>query len=118
MKEKFPLTGIVVSLNTPFDQSGHIDFASMTRLIEMHVREDAIILYGFFDPAEREWFGPRWVSRACRGPHEPPGFDVMASHLMAMVRAHHGQRHGVSALLNQGPPSPSGECHPLGRPAG
>ena len=41
MKEKFPLTGIVVSLNTPFDQSGHVDFASMARLIEMHVREGA-----------------------------------------------------------------------------
>jgi Holliday junction DNA helicase RuvA len=25
-------------------------------LIEMHVREDAIVLYGFFEPAEREWF--------------------------------------------------------------
>jgi len=25
-------------------------------LIEMHVREDAIVLYGFFDAAEREWF--------------------------------------------------------------
>ena len=25
-------------------------------LIEMNVREDAIVLYGFFDPAERDWF--------------------------------------------------------------
>ena len=25
-------------------------------LIEMHVREDAIVLYGFFESAEREWF--------------------------------------------------------------
>lgn len=27
-----------------------------TLLTEMHVREDAITLYGFFDSAEREWF--------------------------------------------------------------
>ncbi len=25
-------------------------------LVEMHVREDAIVLYGFFESAEREWF--------------------------------------------------------------
>ncbi len=41
MKEKFPLTGIVVSLNTPFDSTGHIDFDSIARLIEMHLREGA-----------------------------------------------------------------------------
>ena len=41
MKEKFPLTGIVVSLNTPFDRFGRIDFDSMARLIEMHLREGA-----------------------------------------------------------------------------
>ena len=41
MKEKFPLNGIVVSLNTPFDSFGRIAFDSMARLIEMHLREGA-----------------------------------------------------------------------------
>lgn len=49
MKDKFPRHGIVVSLNTPFDSSGRIDFDSMERLIEMHLREGAS---GFLSPAQ------------------------------------------------------------------
>lgn len=30
--------------------------AAIRLLVETHVREDAIILYGFLDPAERDWF--------------------------------------------------------------
>ena len=30
--------------------------ATARMLIETHVRDDAIVLYGFADPAEREWF--------------------------------------------------------------
>ena len=48
MKPKYPLSGVVVSLNTPFDWSGKIDFESMARSIEMHLREGAS---GFLAPA-------------------------------------------------------------------
>jgi dihydrodipicolinate synthase/N-acetylneuraminate lyase len=48
-KKKFALQGLVVSLNTPFDDSGRIDFASLERLVELHLREGAA---GFLAPAQ------------------------------------------------------------------
>ncbi len=47
-KTKFPLQGVVVSLDTPFDASGRIDFDSLGRLLEMHLAEGAV---GFLTPA-------------------------------------------------------------------
>ncbi|HZQ20509.1 MAG TPA: dihydrodipicolinate synthase family protein [Terriglobales bacterium] len=49
MKSKYPLNGIVVSLNTPFNVSGKIDFESLGRSIEMHLREGSS---GFLAPAQ------------------------------------------------------------------
>lgn len=45
---KYPLQGVVVSLNTPFDEGGDIDFASLERLVEWHLRAGAA---GFLVPA-------------------------------------------------------------------
>lgn len=48
MKSKYSLSDVVVSLNTPFDWSGKIDFESMARSVEMHLCEGAS---GFLAPA-------------------------------------------------------------------
>lgn len=49
MKGQFSLRGIVVSLNTPFDSLDRIDFDSLRRSIEIHLREGAA---GFLAPAQ------------------------------------------------------------------
>ena len=49
MRTKYPLRGVVVSLNTPFDESGRIDFDSIGRLIDSHLAEGAV---GFVAPAQ------------------------------------------------------------------
>ena len=49
MKTKFPLAGIIVSLNTPFDRNGRIDFESLHGLIEYHLQAGAA---GFLSPAQ------------------------------------------------------------------
>ncbi len=48
-KTKLALRGVVVSLNTPFDASGKIDFQSLGRSLEMHLAEGAV---GFLTPAQ------------------------------------------------------------------
>jgi 4-hydroxy-tetrahydrodipicolinate synthase len=48
-KEKFPLQGVVVSLNTPFAADGRIDFNSVARTVELHLKEGAV---GFLTPAQ------------------------------------------------------------------
>lgn len=47
-KLKYPLRGVVVSLNTPFDADGRVDFASLELLVEWHLRCGAV---GFLTPA-------------------------------------------------------------------
>lgn len=47
-KAKYPLRGVVVSLNTPFDAEGRVDFVSLERLVEWHLRCGAV---GFLTPA-------------------------------------------------------------------
>jgi dihydrodipicolinate synthase/N-acetylneuraminate lyase len=47
--EKYNLDGIVVSLNTPFNEEGRVDFASLERLVEMHRNEGAV---GFLTTAQ------------------------------------------------------------------
>ena len=40
-KEAYLLTGIAVSLNTPFDENDRIDFPSLEKLIELHLKDGA-----------------------------------------------------------------------------
>lgn len=47
-EQKYPLRGIVVSLDTPFEESGQVDFDSMERLVEWHLKRGAV---GFLTPA-------------------------------------------------------------------
>ncbi len=48
-KDRYPLRGVVVSLNTPFDEQGRIDFPSVERTVESHLLEGAV---GFLTPAQ------------------------------------------------------------------
>ena len=48
-KQKYPLEGPVVSLNTPFDEDKRIDLRSLERLVNQHLFEGAV---GFLVPAQ------------------------------------------------------------------
>ncbi len=45
---KYPLRGVVVSLNTPYDHSGAVDLEALARLVDWHVGQGAV---GFLAPA-------------------------------------------------------------------
>ena len=47
--ERYPLRGVVVSLNTPFDEKDRLDLASVERTVERHLQEGAV---GFLTPAQ------------------------------------------------------------------
>jgi dihydrodipicolinate synthase/N-acetylneuraminate lyase len=47
-RAKYPLRGVVVSLDTPFDEDDRIDFGSLEKLVEWHLRCGAA---GFLTPA-------------------------------------------------------------------
>ena len=48
-KSRYPLRGVVVSLNTPFDDDDRLDLASVERTVERHLQEGAV---GFLTPAQ------------------------------------------------------------------
>lgn len=48
IESKYPLEGVVVSLDTPFDDRGRIDFRSLERLVDWHLQCGAV---GFLTPA-------------------------------------------------------------------
>jgi len=48
IESKYPLHGVVVSLDTPFDARGRIDFQSLERIVEWHLQCGAV---GFLTPA-------------------------------------------------------------------
>jgi len=41
-KGKYPLRGVVVSLNTPFDKHDQVDFSSIERCVDFHLRQGAV----------------------------------------------------------------------------
>jgi dihydrodipicolinate synthase/N-acetylneuraminate lyase len=48
-KTRYPLRGVVVSLNTPFDDNDRLDLASVERTVALHLAEGAV---GFLTPAQ------------------------------------------------------------------
>lgn len=46
--DKYPLRGVVVSLNTPYDDAGAVDLDSLARLVDWHIGQGAA---GFLAPA-------------------------------------------------------------------
>lgn len=48
MKEKYPLRGVIVSLNTPYDEGGAVDHPALERLVDWHIGQGAA---GFLAPA-------------------------------------------------------------------
>ncbi|HUZ46495.1 MAG TPA: dihydrodipicolinate synthase family protein [Terriglobia bacterium] len=41
-KQKYPLRGVVISLNTPFDEHNRVDLNSVERCVDFHIREGAV----------------------------------------------------------------------------
>ena len=39
--EKYPLRGVVVSLNTPYDDAGAVDLDALARLVDWHIGQGA-----------------------------------------------------------------------------
>ncbi len=76
--------------------------AAARLLIETHVREDAILLYGFADPAERDWFcllttvlgvGAK-VALSALSPRDLVG-AIAAGDRASLTRAPGGRRFGL-----------------------
>ncbi len=120
MKERWKVRGLVVSLNTPFDESGQLDLRALEALVRFHLDEGAA---GFLAPAQAgEVFELSFAERLAivetvRGVTRGHSVVIAGASSQdpkeSLALAEHAARLGCDGLLAEVPPGCPWELTPL-----